>query len=58
METSQTVEITDEELNEFMEERENANTEKLKSAYDVELYKRFTQTSNPGLDSISLHGSS
>ena len=55
METSRFVEITDEELNEFIEGRQNPNTKK-KTAYDVELFKRFIQTSTPGLlDSTSLH---
>ena len=55
METSRFVEITDEELNEFIEGRQNPNTKK-KTAYDVELFKRFIQTSTPGLlDSTFLH---
>lgn len=55
METSRFVEISDEELNEFIEGRQNPNTKK-KTAYDVELFKRFIQTSTPGLlDSTSLH---
>ena len=55
METSRFVEITDEELNEFIEGRQNPNTKK-KTAYDVELFKRFIQTSTPGLlNSTSLH---
>ena len=54
METSRFVEITDEELNEFIEGRQNPNTKK-KTAYDAELFKRFIQTSSPGLpDSTSL----
>ena len=55
METSRFVEITDEELIEFVEEQENPNT-KRKTAYDVELFKSFIQTSNTGLlGSTSLH---
>ena len=58
METSRFVEISisDEELNEFIEGRQNPNTKK-KSAYDVELFKRFIQTSTPGLldSTTSLH---
>ena len=55
METSRFVEITDEELIEFVEEQENPNTRR-KTAYDVELFKTFIQTSNPGLlGSTSLH---
>ena len=55
METSRFVEITDEELIEFVEEQENPNT-KRKTAYDVELFKSFIQTSNPGLlGSTSVH---
>ena len=54
METSRFVEISDEELNEFIEGRQNPNTKK-KTAYDVELFKRFIQTSSPGLlDTTSL----
>ena len=55
METSRFVEITDEELIKFVEEQENPNT-KRKTAYDVELFKSFIQTSNPGLlGSTSVH---
>ena len=55
METSRFVEITDEQLIEFVEEQENPNT-KRRTAYDVELFKSFIQTSNPGLlGSTSLH---
>ena len=55
MEASRFVEITDEELTEFVEEQENPNT-KRKTTYDVELFKSFIQTSSPGLlDSTSLH---
>ena len=54
MEASRFVEITDEELNEFIKGRQNQNTKK-KTAYDVELFKRFIHTSNPGLlDSTSV----
>ena len=55
METSWSrfVEITDEELIEFVEEQENTN-KKRKTAY--ELFKNFIQTSNPSLFcSTSLH---
>ena len=55
METSWSrfVEITDEELIEFVEEQENTNI-KRKTAY--ELFKNFIQTSNPSLlCSTSLH---
>ena len=48
METKRFVEITDEEQIEFVDEQENSNT-KRKIAYDVELFKNFIQTSNPGL---------
>ena len=58
METSRFVEISisDEELNEFIEGRQNPNTKK-KTAYDVELFKRFIKTSTPGLldSTTSLH---
>ena len=54
METSKFLEITDQQLIKS-EEQENQNT-KRKTAYDVELFKSFIQTSNPGLlDSTSLH---
>lgn len=52
---SRLVEITDEELTEFVEEQENPNTKRI-TAYDVKLFKGFIQASNPGLlDSTSLH---
>ena len=55
MEISRFIEITDQELIESEEEQENQNT-KRKTAFDVELFKSFIQTSNPGLlDSTSLH---
>ena len=52
---SRFVKSTAEELIKFVEEQENTNT-KRKTAYDVELFKNFIQTSNPGLlDSTSHH---
>ena len=55
METSRFVQISDEKLNKFIEGRQNPNTKK-KTAYNVELFKRFIQTLTPGLlDSTSLH---
>ena len=55
METSRFVEITGKELIEFVEEQENSNT-KRKTAYDIELFNNFIQTSNPAfLGSTSLH---
>ena len=45
---SRFVKSTAEELIKFVEEQENTNT-KRKTAYDVELFKNFIQTSNPGL---------
>ena len=52
METSRFVEITHEELNDFIEGQQNPNTKKK----TVALFKRFIQASNPGLlDSTSLH---
>ena len=54
METSKFIEITDQQLIKS-EEQENQNT-KRNTAYDVELFKSFIQTSNPGLlDSTSLY---
>ena len=49
METSRFVEITDEELIEFVEDQENPNT-KRKTAYDVELFKRFEHATQNGLE--------
>ena len=55
MEASRLVKITDDELNKFIEGRQNTNTKK-KTAYDIELFKRFIQTSTPDLlNSTSLH---
>ena len=51
METSRFVEVTDEELVEFVEEQENPNT-KRKTVYDVELFNNFIQTSNAGLQLV------
>ena len=46
---------TAEKLIKFVEEQENTNT-KRKTVYDVELFKNFIQTLNPGLlDSTSHH---
>ena len=55
MDTCRSVEIIDEELIEFVEEQENPSKER-KTVYDVELFKSFIQTSNPGLlGSTSLY---
>ena len=55
METTWFMEITDQELIETEEEQGNQNTKRI-TAYDVELFKSFIQTSNPDLlDSTSLH---
>ena len=52
---SRFVKSTAEELIKFVEEQENTNT-KRKTVYDVELFKNFIQTLNPGLlDSTSHH---
>ena len=52
---SRFVEITDEAMIEFVKGKENTNTT-MNTAYDVELFNNFIQTSNPDLlGSTSLH---